>query len=286
MGKAKSRLYKVFIRYSKSFLFARPVSRIFRHFIMEVLMRQHYEFGLRNVFLVFNRSIGALLVNGPEYSVYCLRYEKKPVKVFKCLLKKLKRGIFIDVGAYVGFYTALAAKHGWRVVCFEPNPLSLILLRYNINLHKLGSRVRIVGKATGDEHGYALLTIAPNPSWSSITKCLRNGTKLLNVVVEIETIDSVVNSLGVSSDVNLLLKVDVEGFGLNVLKGAMKTIRELKPFILFEVHRTFDEEDEIHALRILRDIGYGFVVLEPRSKENFVVYAYPRERGCLCCEQT
>jgi len=201
-------------------------------------------------------------------------------------LKKLRRGVFIDVGAYVGFYTVLAARRGWRVICFEPNPLSLILLKYNISLYRLESKVRIVSKAAGDKHSYALLTIASNPSESSFTKYLRNEMKLLNVVVEIETIDSIVNSLGISSDVNLLLKVDVEGFGLNVLKGAMKTIRKLKPFILFEVHRTFDEGDEIHALKVLRDMGYEFVVLEPRSRANFIVYAYPRKRGCLCCEQT
>jgi len=168
------------------------------------------------------------------------------------------------------------------VVCFEPHPLSLILLKYNISLHKLGSGVRIVGKAASDKHSYALFTIASNPPKSSFTKFLRSEMKLLNVVVEVETIGSVVNSLGISSDINLLLKIDVEGFGLNVLKGTMKTIRELKPFILFEVHRTFNEEDEIHALRILRDMGYEFVVVEPRSRANFIIYAYLGERGCLC----
>ena len=108
---AKSRLYEGFIRYLKSFLLARPVSRVFRRFIVRVLMRQHYEFGPYNVFLVFNRSIGALLVNGSEYYAYCLEYEEKPVSVFKCLLRKLGRGVFIDVGAYVGFYTILAARN-------------------------------------------------------------------------------------------------------------------------------------------------------------------------------
>jgi len=248
-------------------------------------MRQHYEFGPHDVFLVFNRDTGALLVNGSRYYIYCLEYERKPVNIFKGVLKKLRRGVFIDVGAYMGFYTVLAARHGWRVICFEPDPFSLILLKYNVGLYRLESKVRIVGKAAGDKQGYALFTIASSPSESSFTRFLRNELKLLNVVVEVETIDSVVNSLGISSDVNLLLKVDVEGFGLNVLKGAMKTIRELKPFILFEVHRTFDERDEIHALRILRDMGYEFIVLEPRSERNFVVYAYPRERRCLCCEQ-
>jgi len=63
------------------------------------------------------------------------------------------------------------------------------------------------------------------------------------------------------------------------LRGARKIIEGFRPFILFEVHRTFDEEDEIHALKMLKDLGYDFVVMEPRSKRNFIIYAYPREKG-------
>jgi hypothetical protein len=41
-------------------------------------------------------------------------------------------------------------------------------------------------------------------------------------------------------------------FGLRVLRGARRTIERFRPFILLEVHRTFDEEDEIHALECLK----------------------------------
>lgn len=185
---------------------------------------------------------------------------------------------------YVGFYSLLAARHGWRVIAFEPNPLSLVLLKYNIALHGVGNRVRVVDKAAGDRLGYAVFTISSSPSESSFTKYLRSERRLLNIKVEIVTIDSVVESLGINNGVNLVLKVEVEGFGLSVLRGALKTIRELRPFILFEVHRTFDETDEIYVLGMLRDLGYDYKLVEPRSRENLVVYAYPREKGCLCYE--
>ncbi|MFZ8788352.1 MAG: FkbM family methyltransferase [Acidilobaceae archaeon] len=108
---------------------------------------------------------------------------------------------------------------------------------------------------------------------------------MVDIVVEVTTIDSVLESLGVKDVNSLVVKVDVEGFGLRVLRGAMRVIERFRPFILFEVHRTFDEEDEIYALRMLKDLDYGFVVVEPRSKRNFIIYAYPREKGCLCCER-
>jgi FkbM family methyltransferase len=179
----------------------------------------------------------------------------------------------------------LAARHGWRVVAFEPNPINLILLRYNIALHGVGDKVVIVDKAVGDVHGWARFSISSSPSESSFTKYLRDEIRLLDIVVEIVTIDSTLESLGVKDVDNLVMKVDVEGFGLRVLRSARKIIEKFRPFILFEVHRTFDEEDEIHALKMLKDLGYDFVVMEPRSKRNFIIYAYPREKGCLCCEQ-
>ena len=161
------------------------------------------------------------------------------------LVKGVETGCFVDIGAYVGFYTVLAARHGWRVVAFEPNPINAILLRYNIALHGVGDRVVVVDKAAGDAHGYARFSISSSPSESSFTKYLRNELRLLNIDVEVVTIDSVLESLGIGDIDNLVVKVDVEGFGLRVLRGARRTIERFRPFILFEVHRTFDEEDEI-----------------------------------------
>ena len=200
------------------------------------------------------------------------------------MLNELKYGIFVDVGAYLGLYTVLAAKHGWNVVAFEPNPISLILLNYNIALHGIENRVTIVGKAAGDTHCYAKFSITFTLSKSSLARDPRNKTRLLNVVVEVTTVDSILESLDVRDPNNLVIKVDVEGFGLRVLRGARRTIEKFRPFILFEVHRTFDEKDEIHALEMLKCLGYNFMVVTVRSRRNFIVYAYPREKTCPCCD--
>jgi len=267
--------------YMKSILFTRPVRRIIIRFIRRVLMRKYHEFKPWSVFMILNREVGAMLVHGSRYYIYAYRYEEKPSSLFKCLLRVLGRGVFVDVGAYVGFYTVLVARHGWRVVAFEPNPINLILLRYNIAFHGVGDRVVVVDKAAGDVHGYARFSISSSPSESSFTKYLRNELRLLNIDVEVVTIDSILESLGIGDVENLVMKVDVEGFGLRVLRGVRRSIEKYRPFICFEVHRTFDEEDEIHALKMLKDLGYGFVVVEPRSRRNFIVYAYPRGERVL-----
>ena len=283
-GEHREHLLKGLTYYMKSILLVRPVRRIIIRFTRRVLMHKSHEFKPWNVFIVLNSDVGAILIDSSRYYMYVWKYEEKLTCLFKCLLRMLRHGVFVDVGAYVGFYTVLAARHGWRVVAFEPNPINVILLKYNISLHGVEDRAVIVSKAAGDAYGWARFSISSSPSESSFTKYLRNELKLLEVVVEVATIDSVLESLSVKDVDNLIMKVDVEGFGLRVLKGAMKTIEKFRPFILFEVHRTFDDEDEIRALEMLNSLGYGFVVVEPGSRRNFIVYAYPMEKGRLCYE--
>jgi FkbM family methyltransferase len=128
-------------------------------------------------------------------------------------------------------------------------------LRYNIALHGVGDRV--VGKAVGEVHGQASFSTSPSSSESSFTKYLKSELKLLDIVVEVTTIDSALEPLGTKYSDSLVMKIDVESFSLRVLREALETIERFRPFILFEVHRTFDEEDEIHALKKLKDLGYG-----------------------------
>jgi FkbM family methyltransferase len=128
------------------------------------------------------------------------------------LLRVLRQGVFVDIGAYVGFYTVLAARHGWKVAAFEPNPINVILLRYNIALHGVGDRAVIVDKAVCDVHGWARFSISSSSSKSSSQSILRAERRLLDIVVEIITMNSTLESLDIKDFDNLVMKVDVEGF--------------------------------------------------------------------------
>lgn len=98
-------------------------------------------------------------------------------------------------------------------------------------------------------HGQASFSTSPSSSESSFTKYLKSKLKLLDIVVEVTTIDSALEPLGTKYSDSLVMKIDVESFSLRVLREAIETIERFMPFILFEAHRTLDEEDEIHALK-------------------------------------
>ncbi|MCX8166220.1 MAG: FkbM family methyltransferase [Acidilobaceae archaeon] len=67
--------------------------------------------------------------------------------------------LFIDVGAFLGAYSVLAAQMGCRVLAFEPNPLTAVLLRNNVEAAKVKERVTLIQKGLWDKEGSSLLAL-------------------------------------------------------------------------------------------------------------------------------
>ena len=64
-----------------------------------------------------------------------------------------------------------------------------------------------------------------------------------------------------------LIKIDTEGHEAKVLRGAIKTIKENKPLILFEQQKNDYKEGKSEVVEILKKIGYNnFLIIE---KSNF-----------------
>ncbi|MFN0092054.1 MAG: FkbM family methyltransferase, partial [Acidimicrobiales bacterium] len=80
------------------------------------------------------------------------RYEPATVAV---LTRALRAGdTFVDVGAWIGPFTLLAAALGAEVVAFEPDPLALAALRANLALNEgLASRVALEPAALAGRDG-------------------------------------------------------------------------------------------------------------------------------------
>jgi FkbM family methyltransferase len=118
-------------------------------------------------------------------------------------------GLFIDVGANVGTYTLWAAELGAEVIALEPAADTFGLLQENIALN--GYQVTAVHAAAGDHCGTARFTVG-----------LDSGNSLAPdgpVVTELVTVDSLIGDRPVTG-----MKVDVEGFEIDVLRGAARAL--------------------------------------------------------------
>jgi FkbM family methyltransferase len=156
-------------------------------------------------------------------------FERQEVECFLRCLQAV--AVCIDVGANVGLYSCLAASRGKRVIAVEPLASNLKVLVDN--LHRNGfaeAEVYPVGLAgsPGVARMYGGGTAASFlPEWA--------GTpEYWNRVVPLSTLDVLTSHR--FEGLPLLIKVDVEGFEFEMLKGAERTlVRNPKPTWMVEI---------------------------------------------------
>lgn len=115
----------------------------------------------------------------------------------------------------------LAGPEG-RVVSFEPHPENIEVLRRNVRLNDL-TNVTAVHAAVGSQAGTARIKARSN---AKIT------TRGKGISVPATTVDGYAAETGIWPDV---IKIDVEGFEFEVLRGAREAIRR-GAAVLVEVH--------------------------------------------------
>jgi FkbM family methyltransferase len=143
-------------------------------------------------------------------------------------------GDFVDVGAHIGMYTIRAARElrgRGRVLAFEPNPAARAQLEENVALNACDN-VIVVGAAVGASRGRSTLHVpaSPDPSFSSLEAGRFPEGRPLDV--EVTTVDAAV---AVHELRPSLVKVDVEGGEVDVVRGMAETVEKFRPSVLVEV---------------------------------------------------
>lgn len=123
---------------------------------------------------------------------------------------------FVDVGANVGSYTILGGGGAKaRVTTVEPIPQTFAHLRRNVALNGLLDRVRCCQVGLSDKPG----TLRFSSGLDTVNHVLIEGEDLPCVDVPVMRLDDLV-----SEDAPVLMKIDVEGHELSVLRGAPKIL--------------------------------------------------------------
>jgi FkbM family methyltransferase len=172
----------------------------------------------------------------------------------------LVRGIALDVGANVGNHSVFFSRYYEAVESFEPHPVTFQLLSLNARLAS-GIHPHNFGASDTDEV-LEIYNEAQSLGGASFHPH-HNDTALERYSVVVRPLDSVPHLAG--SKIGLL-KVDVEGHELKVLKGATGIIRREKPVILFEQHPVdFDSSGRSAVVQYLRSLSYSSFAVVSRS---------------------
>lgn len=193
----------------------------------------------------------------------------KPKSPNHYIARILRKGdVHIDVGASFGGTTSVArvaVGNGGHVYAFEPQAQVFDLLTHK--KHSFGwTNVTLTQAVVGDKDGECVFyedtttrMSSLSADWAGGIPCHYSGLSL----------DSWAERTGIKN-VNLV-KVDVEGAELLVVRGARNLLRQTKPSLLLEINNRSERQNQYgytidDLIAELRSLGYaGFYALRERG---------------------
>jgi len=169
----------------------------------------------------------------------------------------------LDVGANHGIFTMAfcAGRPDARALAVEPSSKAFRILEKNLEYNGLPSNVSCKNVAAGDRSG----SLAMFSNWHHLEVCRGDSRSTDDAVtVEMETLDSLV-PLDFAPE---LVKVDVEGFEYEVLRGAERTLEKLQPTVFLEIHPEYLSARRISNESVIAPLekqGYRFEDLSGKA---------------------
>ncbi|NNF22003.1 MAG: FkbM family methyltransferase [Saprospiraceae bacterium] len=174
---------------------------------------------------------------------------KKTIDFWMCLesyeteiddfLEHKKEMTFIDIGANIGRYSVPLGKK-FKVISFEP--LSSTFNQLKKNLSRNNSNAILHECGIGDIEKKIDLYYDPNEHGEA-SVAFKAGNK--KETIQIYPLDKILEE-----EKNPVIKIDVEGYEYEVLKGAEQFIRNNQPVIIIEIWNDKTRD-------FLRDLGYS-----------------------------
>jgi len=171
----------------------------------------------------------------------------------------------IDVGANVGEFTAIFAElfPDARVYAFEPLPDCFTQLTKVAKQYQ--GRVKAFNIALGTQEGsfeFHRSSWAPASSFREMSKLHKDNyphsAESETVKVDVETLDKVFENIDLKK--NIFIKMDVQGFEDEVIKGGLEVIKKAKVLVIeCSLQSTYEGEPMFDGIyKLLRPMGFEY----------------------------
>lgn len=196
-----------------------------------------------------------------------------------------KNDTFLDIGANMGFYTVLAAKFVNQVVAIEPIRKNVALIKLSLELQARDNWTIYQKLASDKEEEFHFLEVEQ----SGLSRLIKNNEEKARKHIELEygkLETSIKKYTSMSVDALELtrldlIKIDIEGFELKAIMGALRTLERCKPrLIMIEVVEEAmslygDSLDKL--LSMLGSLGYQPHILVNNSLEQYTGQKIPND---------
>lgn len=270
--------------------------KLYKKYILKVISKENYiDLAYKNHDILFDyadyikfANIKSIFISDGEVKVQsrkeeiimlCKRNDKRlvPLEIlnfknyegdyFDFYLDLIKKtNIVFDIGANIGWYSLSAAKQNkkTKVYAFEPIKETFDYLIKNIRFNQLKN---IIPNNIGLSNKNSTASFFINPvhfGSASEKKITENNTK--RIKVDLKKLDDYCQKNKINKID--LVKCDVEGAELFVLKGGIKVIKNLKPIILIEMLRKWSKKYNYHPndiIELMKSLNYLCFTLEGRK---------------------
>ncbi|MCX6326193.1 MAG: FkbM family methyltransferase [Bacteroidia bacterium] len=185
----------------------------------------------------------------------------------EAFLKNFNKGeVFFDIGAHVGYFSAIAAvlnEGSGSIYAFEPRPMNAMFFKKHMNVNHF-QNVTLFEAAVGESDGDVSFDTGHGSATGHVSQ---NG----KIRVRQVSIDKMVKDGSLPSPG--FIKIDVEGGEIEVLKGLKDVIFSARPKMIVATH---NPECHKYVVDFLRQNKYRFEILNPDSiKGDTEIVALP-----------
>lgn len=195
------------------------------------------------------------------------RISQSQVDFYKTFLKK---GDFvIDIGAHIGDTTipmALAVGKEGTVLGFDPNPYIYKILEKNASLNKELTNIIPLQLAIATHEGdffYSSSEATHNNGGIADTQEHRHGKYGLGEKVKGVNLERFLNEDYPEQLKKLaLIKIDTEGYDIEIIKSIATLLKKHKPHLLFECFKKLSRTERQSLYDLVADMGYALNYVE------------------------
>ncbi len=191
---------------------------------------------------------------------------KNEVEPREDLFKKVKPGMLVfDIGANMGETSLNIAKQvgvTGRVFSFEPSPINFKKCLTNISLNEnLKNRINLFNVALGEKEGVAFLQTRDEHNLGM------NAIGVTGIQIQMNTLDNIFFEEKIQHCD--LIKMDVEGFELKVLKGAEQILKKFKPILFLELNQQLLQQQGNSVSSLISLLkNHNYKIVEPIVSEE------------------
>jgi FkbM family methyltransferase len=209
-----------------------------------------------------------------DKGVWTGRYE---VELATAIAGAVRRGdVCFDCGGWRGFFSGVMALAGAsKVFTFEPLPANVAQLRKMIALNP-DLPITLIEAAVTEQSGTLEFVAMPETSMGKLTTSPFQQDNQSGQKIQVRAV--ALDALLATGEVQppAVMKIDVEGAELMLLRGARNLLATHSPKLFIEIHSPKLARD---CCTLLEQLGYEIRVLQEKGREVCYFHAVPQVTG-------